>query len=49
MATRLTKPYVSNGNYEVDAQLEDHSKPLYGNQAALPRLPLPSLDQTLER
>ena len=40
----------SHGDYRAEAWLEDHvGGPLYQNQTALPRLPVPSVADTLER
>ena len=40
----------SNGDYSAEAWLEEHiGGPLYAQQARRPRLPVPSLQQTVER
>jgi len=40
----------SHGDYREEAWLEDHiGGPLYAHQATLPRLPVPPIDQTMER
>jgi carnitine O-acetyltransferase len=42
--------YESNGDYRNEAHLEDHiGGPLYEAQKTLPRLPVPSIEDTLER
>jgi carnitine O-acetyltransferase len=44
------KPVVeSHGDYERDAFLELPGRPLYQHQASLPRLPVPSLQDTVDR
>jgi carnitine O-acetyltransferase len=40
----------SHGDYRAEAPLESHiGGPLYSQQASLPRLPIPSLKETMER
>lgn len=37
------------GDYRTESYLEDSELPLYSHQSTLPRLPIPSLDETIER
>ena len=48
---RALRVVDSHGNYQEDAQrLEDpHTMPLYSAQKSLPRLPVPSLTETVDR
>ena len=40
----------SHGDYRAEASLESHiGGPLYSKQASLPRLPIPSLKETVDR
>jgi hypothetical protein len=40
----------SHGDYRAEAPLESHiGGPLYSQQASLPRLPIPSLKETMDR
>ena len=40
----------SHGDYRAEAPLESHiGGPLYSQQATLPRLPIPSLKETIDR
>ena len=38
-----------HGDYREEASWEDPSKPLYQHQSSLPRLPVPKVEETLER
>jgi carnitine O-acetyltransferase len=48
---RERKPpyFESFGNYADDSRFEDSTKPLYHLQSSLPTLPVPTLEETVER
>jgi hypothetical protein len=45
-----TEMIESHGDYRAEAHLEEHiGGPLYENQRNLPRLPIPSIQETIDR